>query len=210
MAKYLTKRQYEILSFLEKFIGEKGYSPSLEEIGQGLGLSSLATVHVHLRNLEEKNMIRRNWNHSRSIEVINKNGSNGNGNGSRNTVELPLLGRVAAGIPIEAIEMQESVEVPQELLRGKETFALKVQGDSMIDEHIRSGDIIIVERAATAENGETVVALVHGREATVKKFYREKEGMIRLQPANERMSPIFVSGEHCAVQGVVVGLLRRY
>jgi len=202
---YLTKRQHEMLRFVETFITDKGYSPSLEEIGVGLGLSSLATVHVHLRNLEKKRVIRRAWNHSRSIELT--------GHAQlpqHRVVEIPLLGRVAAGSPIEAVEVPETLQVPQEFVRGKETFVLKVEGDSMIDEQIRNGDLVIVERRQTANNGETVVALIEGKDATVKRFFREGRNRIRLQPANEKMKPIIVPAKSCVIQGVVIGLLRRY
>jgi repressor LexA len=213
MPHYLTKRQREILSFLDDFIEEKGYSPSLEEVGLGLGLSSLATVHVHLKNLEEKRMIRRLPNRGRSIELtsagqkwrMEKRDKKGG-----NWVEILLLGRVAAGRPIEAVEIPETIEVPLDFVRGRETFALRVQGDSMINEQIRHGDLVIVEKRSTAENGETVVALVEGNEATVKKFYREADGRVRLQPANDAMEPIFIEADACAIQGVVIGLLRKY
>jgi repressor LexA len=216
MPQYLTKRQRELLNFLEEFIARNGYSPSLEEICKGIGLSSLATVHVHLRNLESKKMIRRGWNRSRSIELTAAGLAWGASREAAPTapsggvVEVPLLGRVAAGVPIEAIEDRQTVGVPSEFVRGKETFVLRVQGDSMIEEQIRDGDLVIVERRETAENGETVVALVHGGEATVKIFYHADAGRIRLQPANHTMPPIFVPAEACQIQGVVVGLLRKY
>lgn len=208
---YLTKRQHDILSFIEQFITEKGYSPSLNEIGEGLGLSSLATVHVHLRNLEKKKLIKRLWNHSRSIELTNKSRETRAAQQMAGHVaEVSLLGRVAAGSPIEAIEVPETIQVPQEFVRSKETFVLRVQGESMIEEHIQDGDLIIVERRETADNGETVVALVNGSDVTVKKFYREPDGMIRLQPANAKMKAIRVDSDACAIQGIVVGLLRKY
>jgi repressor LexA len=201
---YLTKRQDEMLKFIEQFIAEKRYSPSLEEIGAGIGLSSIATVHVHLRNLEKKKLIRRFWNHSRSIELTDR------GRVRSSVTELPLLGRVAAGSPIEAVETPETIEVPEDFLRGKENFVLRVQGESMINEQIRDGDLIIVERRETADNGDTVVALINGADVTVKKFYREGRDQIRLQPANDTMKPIIVPAKTCAVQGVVIGLLRKY
>ncbi|MBN1867505.1 transcriptional repressor LexA [Candidatus Sumerlaeota bacterium] len=207
MTGYLTKRQHEILSYIENFIAEQGYSPSLEELGRGLGLSSLATVHVHLRNLAEKNLIRRAPNRSRAIELVPRDRHGGR---AARTVELPLLGRVAAGSPIEAIRTPESVELPEEFVRGKETFVLRVQGDSMIDEQIRDGDLVIVERRETAQNGDTVVALVDDREATIKKFYRESKRRVRLQPANRTMKPLVLPAEACSIQGVVIGLLRKY
>jgi repressor LexA len=193
-----------MLDFIEKFIEENDYSPSLEEIAAGTGLSSLATVHVHLRNLETKKRIRRGWNRSRAIELVDTPQRPNSGN-----VELPLLGRVAAGIPIEAIAIEETIEVPSQFVKGNETFVLRVQGDSMIEEQIRSGDYIVVEKRDTAINGETVVALVGESETTVKKFYREKNN-IRLQPANSTMDPIIVPASECKIQGVVVGLLRNY
>jgi repressor LexA len=200
----LTKRQHEMLAFIEEFIEERGYSPSLEEIGEGLGLSSLATVHVHLSNLEKKKRIRRAWNRSRSIEVVRRRKPKGA------YLEVPLLGRVAAGSPIEAITSPETVEAPAEFVRGPGTYALRVQGDSMIGEQIRDGDTIIVERRETAKNGETVVVLINGSETTVKKFYREGPNKVRLQPANEKMKPLVLPAEACVVQGVVIGLLRKY
>ena len=214
MAAYLTRRQREVLDFLERFIAERSYSPSLEEICQGLGLSSIATAHVHLRNLESKKMIRRAWNHSRSIELTPlaaRSAPAGTPAPARpGLVELPLLGLVAAGSPIEAIESPETIEVPQEFVRGRETFVLRVRGDSMIGDQIRNGDLVIVERRDTAENGETVVALVGGRDATVKRFFREPHGMVRLEPANPAMQPITLDADQCAIQGVVIGLLRKY
>ncbi len=213
MPHYLTKRQREILTFLDDFIATKGYSPSLEEICAGLGLSSLATVHVHLKNLDEKRMIRRMPNRGRSIELTPaglKWRAQKTEKKMAGWVEVPLLGLVAAGTPIEAIETPEMITVPPDFVRGREAFVLKVRGDSMINEQIRDGDLVIVEKRATAENGETVVALLDGSEATVKKFYREPDDRVRLQPANDTMEPIFVAPEACEIQGVVIGLLRKY
>ncbi|MFW6303211.1 MAG: transcriptional repressor LexA [Candidatus Sumerlaeota bacterium] len=212
MAQYLTKRQREMLDFLERFIRENGYSPSLEEICEGVGLSSIATVHVHLRNLEAKKMIRRLANRSRSIELLpaaRKSNALPGKKAFSGTVELPLLGRVAAGEPIEALVDDETVEVPGEFVRGRESFVLRVKGDSMIEDQIRDGDLVIVERRETANAGETVVALVGGSEATVKRFYHQGNN-IRLQPANAAMQPIIVPADECEIQGVVIGLLRKY
>lgn len=211
MLQYLTKRQREILDFIDSFIREKAYSPSLGEICSGVGLSSLATVHVHLRNLEKKKMIRRAHNQSRAIELnpsarhktIPPAAENG-------IVELPLLGTVAAGKPIEAIEDNQTIQVPEEFVRGNETFVLRVKGDSMIEEQICSGDMVIVEKRSHAENGEMVVALIDETECTVKKFYGEPDGIIRLQPANATMEPMFLPADRCTIQGVVIGLLRKY
>ena len=202
MAFPLTRRQREILDYLGEFIQQHGYAPSLEEIGRRFGLSSLATVHKHLTNLQEKGFIRRAWNRSRSVELVPTRG------GGR-AVELPLLGFVAAGVPIEAVATSESIAVPEDLVGKRDTYVLKVRGDSMIDEQIRDGDFVIVEDRKTAENGEMVIALLGGSEVTLKKFYREN-GRIRLQPANPAMQPLLVTPEQLQIQGVVVGVMRKY
>jgi len=198
----LTRRQREILDYLGEFIQQHGYAPSLEEIGRRFGLSSLATVHKHLTNLQEKGFIRRAWNRSRSVELVPTRG------GGR-AVELPLLGFVAAGVPIEAVATSESIAVPEDLVGKHDTYVLKVRGDSMIDEQIRDGDFVIVEDRKTAENGEMVIALLGGSDVTLKKFYRE-DGRIRLQPANPAMQPLLVTPEQLQIQGVVVGVMRKY
>jgi repressor LexA len=198
----LTKRQKQMVDYLEQYISEHGYAPTLAEIGQYFGLSSLATVHKHLRNLEQKGAIRREHNHSRALEV-----PQAKGNGVH---AIKLYGTVAAGVPIEAVETSESISVPEEFVRRDETFCLRVKGESMIDDGIRDGDYIIVESRETADNGETVIALVGGNEATVKKFYREPDGRVRLQPANASMQPIMVDPKDLMIRGVVVGLMRHY
>lgn len=198
----LTRRQREILDYLTDFIEEHGYAPSLEEIGQRFGLSSLATVHKHLTNLQDKGFIRRAWNRSRSVELVPTR------MGAR-AIELPLLGYVAAGVPIEAVVSTERVAVPEDICGARDNYALRVRGDSMIDEQIRDGDLVVVEDRKTANNGEMVIALLDGAEVTLKKFYREN-GHIRLQPANDAVAPIIVSAESVQVQGVVVGVMRRY
>ncbi|MEW5980862.1 MAG: transcriptional repressor LexA [Acidobacteriota bacterium] len=202
MALPLTKRQREILDYLAEFIQQHGYAPSLEEIGRRFSLSSLATVHKHLTNLQEKGFIRRAWNRSRSVELMPTRG------GGR-AVELPLLGFVAAGVPIEAIASNESIAVPEGLVGKRDTYVLKVRGDSMIDEQIRDGDFVIVEDRKTAENGEMVIALLGGSEVTLKKFYRD-DGRVRLQPANPAVQPILIAPDLVQIQGVVVGVMRKY
>jgi repressor LexA len=200
----LTKRQKEILDFLEAFLDENGYPPSFEEIARNFGYTSLATVHEHLENLRQKGYIRKSYNASRSIELV----PTGNASGA---VDLPLLGRVAAGAPIEAIEDDETISVPEDLLsRGGRHYVLRVKGDSMIDEQIRDGDYVVVNARNVAQTGEMVVALVHGDSATVKKYYRESDGRIRLQPANVMMKPMLFRDNEVAIQGVVVGVIRRY
>ncbi|MGD0947963.1 MAG: transcriptional repressor LexA [Candidatus Binatia bacterium] len=198
----LTKRQKQLYDYIDDFIARHGYAPTLEEIGARFKLSSLATVHKHLTNLEEKGLIKRKWNFSRAIEMVPQKKRTA-------AVELPLLGYVAAGAPIEALENAESFVVPEEFVRRQNTFALRVKGNSMIDDGICDGDYIIVEQRPSASNGETVVALVNG-EATVKKFHREKGGKIRLIPANESMAPIIVKDKDVAVRGVVVAVMRKY
>jgi repressor LexA len=198
----LTKRQREILDYLQDFIQQHGYAPSLEEIGRRFGLSSLATVHKHLTNLQEKGFIKRAWNRSRSVEMIPTS------NGGR-AVELPLLGYVAAGAPIEAVASAETIAVPEDLVGRRDTYVLRVRGNSMIDEQICDGDFVIVEDRKMAQNGETVVALLSGSDVTLKKLYREN-GRVRLQPANPTMQPIFVEPDQVQVQGVVVGVMRKY
>ena len=198
----LTKRQREILDYLQDFIQQHGYAPSLEEIGRRFGLSSLATVHKHLTNLQEKGFIKRAWNRSRSVEMIPTN------SGGR-AVDLPLLGYVAAGAPIEAVATSETIAVPEDLVGRRDTYVLRVRGNSMIDEQICDGDFVIVEDRKSAQNGETVVALLSGSDVTLKKLYREN-GRVRLQPANPTMQPIFVEADQVQVQGVVVGVMRKY
>ncbi|MEO6221741.1 MAG: transcriptional repressor LexA [Vicinamibacterales bacterium] len=198
----LTKRQREILDYLQEFIQQHGYAPSLEEVGRRFGLSSLATVHKHLTNLEEKGCIKRLWNRSRSVELLSAR------TGHR-AVELPMLGFVAAGLPIEAVTGTETIAVPEDLVGRRDTYVLKVKGDSMIDEQIRDGDYVIVEDRKTAENGEMVIALLGGSDVTLKKFYREN-GRVRLQPANPAMQPMIVDAALVQLQGVVVGVMRKY
>ena len=198
----LTKRQKQILDFITRFLDEKGYSPSLMEIGDHFGLSSPATVHKHVDNLRRKGLVRKTWNANRSLELTPS------ALGVR-SIRLPLAGRVAAGEPIEAVEQRETIAVPENMVGRGETFVLQVRGDSMIDEQIRDGDFVILEKRARVHNGEVVVALVDGQEATLKKFFREGS-RIRLEPANPAVQPINVTAERVRVQGVVVGLLRRY
>lgn len=200
----LTKRQREILSFLSSYTDENGYAPSFEEIAESFGFTSLATVHEHLSNLERKGYIRRGYNESRSIEILPSDAA-------PRAVELPLLGLVAAGLPIEAATTGETVTVPPELLRKSGNhFVLRVRGSSMIDEQIRDGDYVVVNERQSADNGEMVIALLDKSSATVKRYYREKDGRIRLQPANETMEPIYTDERNLLIQGVVVGVLRRY
>jgi repressor LexA len=200
---HLTKRQKEILDYLTRHIERKGYAPTIEEIGEHFGLTSLATVHKHLTNLQEKGLIKRAWNRSRALELTPTQVR-------VQAVELPLLGRVAAGAPIEAVSGTETVFVPEDMIGKKETYVLQVRGESMIEEQIRDGDYVIVENRQTARDGEMVIALLQGDAVTLKKIYREAGGRVRLQPANARMDPFYVQEEDLRIQGVVIGVMRRY
>jgi len=196
---HFTKRQREIYEYLKDHIRSRGYAPSIAEIGKQFDLSSPATVHKHLSHLEKKGLIRKQQNLSRAIEVIPESG---------NALSYPLLGEIAAGKPIEALDQREVIDL---LPDGgdKDVFVLRVKGNSMIEDHIQSGDYVIVERRNVAENGETVVALIDSDRATLKRFYREN-GRIRLQPAHPDMKPIYVREGDFAIQGVVISVLRKF
>ena len=204
----LTKRQHEVLSFIRGFVHENGFSPSCEEIATGVQLSSLATVHKHLVTLEEKGFIRRGFHRSRSIDLTEPPAERRRAQ-RRAAGVLPLLGRIAAGKPIEAIESQDSISL-QDVTGDREVFVLEVRGDSMVDDHIVEGDFVLVEKTEQAGNGQLVVALVDENEATLKRFYREKGDIVRLQPANAAMQPIRLPVARVRVQGRVVGILRKY
>lgn len=200
----LTRKQREILDFLTATIDRQGYAPSLEEIAEQFGYQSLATVHEHLTNLEAKGCIRRSYNESRSIEVLPPRGQS-------QATDIPLLGTVAAGLPIESVMAGEVVSVPDEMLpRRGPNYALKVRGESMIDEQIADGDLVVVNGRESADNGEMVIALVNGNEATVKRFYREPGGWIRLQPSNTTMRPLRYQESDVLIQGIVVGVIRKF
>jgi repressor LexA len=198
----VTRRQKEVLDFLEAFVRRNGYSPSFEEIARGMSLKSLATVHKHITNLEKKGLLDRVHNRSRSIDVLPP------GTRTRSSLKLPLAGRIAAGQPLEAMETQETISL-HDVVGNRDVFALEVRGDSMRDEHIINGDYVLVERASTARQGEIVVALVRGAETTLKRFYPEG-AVVRLQPANIEMEPIYVPAAQVAIQGRVLGVLRKY
>ncbi|MBV8828126.1 MAG: transcriptional repressor LexA [Acidobacteriaceae bacterium] len=206
----LTRRQKEVMEFLDGFIKERGYSPSFEEIASALGLASLATVHKHVQALQAKQYLNRNYNHSRSLEIGERYFAEEN---ARNPKPIdravPLMGRIAAGSPVEAIQNPEILHF-SDFVRNEGTFALEVRGDSMIEDHICSGDFVLVEKTNSLRNGDIVVALVDGSEATLKRFYTEPDGRVRLQPANSSMQPIFVNPENLAIQGKVLGIMRKY
>lgn len=199
----LTRRQREIYDFIREFVTEQGYSPSLEEIGGAFGLSSVATVHKHVQHLVEKGFLKKAWNRSRSVEPLDEERRGG-------LVDLPLLGTVAAGVPIEVFEQNERIPVPESMVRRRaESFVLQVRGDSMIEDHIQDGDYVVVESRQEARNGETVVALIRGSEATLKKFYRRGSKVV-LEPANRALRPIELPAQDVQIRGVVRGLLRSY
>lgn len=200
----LTKRQREVLDFIHTFVQEHAYSPSFEEIGRGLGLSSLATVHKHITNLEQKGQLTRGYNQSRSIDIVRR----ARPRSAPTELKLPLMGRIAAGRPVEALENPETISLA-DITRSKDVFVLEVRGDSMQDEHIVEGDYVVVEKTNTARDGEIVVALVNGTDATLKRIYKEGP-QVRLQPANAAMKPIMVPAAAVQVQGRVVGVLRKY
>ena len=199
----VTPRQKQILDYLCRYADAHGYAPTMAEIGKQFNLSSPASVHHILSGLEREGRIRRIPNVSRGIEVVRDETS-------EQENEIPLLGVVAAGQPIEAILSHETVCVPRDFMGRERLFALRVRGDSMIGEQIRDGDCIIVESRQTANNGEMVVALVDGSDATVKTLYKERD-QVRLEPANPRYKPIIVSpANRVTIQGVVKGLIRKY
>jgi repressor LexA len=198
----VTRRQKDVLDFIGGFVERNGYSPSFEEIARGLSLKSLATVHKHITNLQRKGLLQRAHNRSRSIDLLPQRSK------GRQSERLPLLGRIAAGQPVEALETNESISLG-DILGNRVVFSLQVRGDSMRDEHIVDGDYVLVERTATARRGEIVIALVRGSETTLKRYYLEGAS-VRLQPSNVEMEPIYVPASQVAIQGRVLGILRKY
>lgn len=206
----LTKRQKEVLDAISSFVEKHGYSPSFEELADALGLASLATVHKHILALEAKHYLRRNYNQSRSVEVTDKyfDEIKRYEPTASHPAGVPLLGRIAAGSPVESFPVQEKLEFG-DFASDEGTYALQVRGDSMIDDHICSGDYVLVQKTESVKDGEIVVALVDGSEATLKRFYDEGED-VRLQPANASMQPIRVPKKDVQVQGRVLAVLRKY
>jgi len=197
----ITKRQREIYDFIARFVAEHGYSPSFEEIGEGTGLSSLATVHKHVTNLEKKGLLKRDYNRSRSIDVLPPRGALKKSMevAASTAMELPLMGRIAAGRPVEALQNPETISLA-DFTRSKDVFVLQVKGDSMQDEAILDGDYILVEKTSAVRNGEIVVALVDGMESTLKRIFKEGD-KVRLQPSNAAMQPVIVSPPRCRYRG---------
>lgn len=195
----LTKKQKQMLDYITEFIQLNGYAPSYREIAEYFDLSSTATVHDHVRALEDKGLITSTHNAARSLELVSYRFGK--------AIELPLVGLIAAGEPIEAIEQNETISVPQNMARDENSYVLKVRGDSMIEDGILDGDYVIVERSFYPQNGDVVVALLDNTYATLKRYYREKD-RIRLQPANSTMQPIY--DKNPAIQGIVRGVLRTF
>ena len=202
MALTLTPRQKEIADFIRRYRSKNGVSPTQREICEEFGYSSFGTLQKHIRLLLDKGVLVRDWNKRRSLALAEEDRPVG-------AVEIPLAGRIAAGQPIEVEPEGESVAVPEALTRKGQNYVLRVNGHSMVDDGIHDGDYVVVNRREKAANGEMVAALVNG-EATLKRFYNEGDGRIRLQPANDRMAPIYAPEGDVKVQGVVVGLMRKY
>jgi repressor LexA len=198
------------MDFLATFIEKRGYSPSYEEIAGGLNLASLATIHKHIQALEAKQYLRRSYNHSRSLEIGDRFFAEEKAR--QHTVsdaEVPLLGRIAAGSPVEAIANPETLHF-SDFASSESTFALEVRGDSMIEDHICSGDFVLIEKTSAVRNGDIVVALLNETEATLKRYYAEPDGRIRLQPANSAMAPLYVDPANLQIQGRLLAVMRKY
>jgi repressor LexA len=202
----LTKRQKQVLDFIARFQDENGYCPSYEEIAHGLDLASLATVHKHISALENKSYLKRGFNQSRSLELAPKYLQE-----QRRTrpLEVPLLGRIAAGSPVESVEQRETLNFADFAGNGN-TFALEVRGNSMIEDHICDGDLILLEKVSQIRDGDIVVALVGGSETTLKRLYREAGDQVRLQPANAALKPIIVAARDVQIQGRLLAVLRKF
>jgi repressor LexA len=208
----LTRRQKDLLDFLSTFIEKNGYSPSYEEIASGMDLTSLATVHKHIQSLETKGYLKRGFNQSRSLEIAGKyldERRNYSSAPPPPALEVPLMGRIAAGAPVESVASPETLAF-QDFVGDSSTYALQVRGDSMIEDHICSGDYVLVEKVSDVRDGDIVVALVDGNETTLKRLYREPDGMVRLQPANSTMQPILVPEASLDIQGRVLAVMRKY
>lgn len=212
MARKISKRQQQIYDFIRSYQKEKGYPPSVREMAAAVGLSSPSTVHAHLSALEDLGLIKRDATKPRALEVFNSDGSScavaeTERPASRGMVSLPLVGRVAAGLPILAEQnIEDTFTLPTEIATDSSSFMLEVHGESMINVGIYNGDYIVVREQKSAMNGEIVVALIDG-EATVKTFYKE-QGRVRLQPENDTMEPIYA--ENPTILGKVVALMRRF
>ncbi len=203
----LTRRQRQVFDFISQFVEKEGYSPSLEEIAAAFDLSSVATVHKHVKHLVDKGYLRKAWNRSRSVEPVPAQES-------IPSVQLPILGTVAAGSPIEALEPDsgtaEMFAVPPDMVpASRDHYLLRVRGDSMIEDQICDGDLVVIESRQEARNGDTVVALIEGAEATLKRFYRDG-AKVKLVPANHTMAPMEFHASQIEIRGIVRGLIRHF
>jgi len=205
----LTRRQKDVLDFIAGYQVENGYNPSYEEIARGLKLSSIATVHKHISALAKKNYLSRGANQSRSVEVAPRYVQEQSRNKFEASLEVPIHGSIAAGQPVQAFDTNDTLSFA-DFVGRKETYALRVRGNSMVEDHICDGDMILVENTKDASDGQIVVALVGGSETTLKRIYREQGNMIRLQPANETMSPIRVPASQVEIRGRLLAVLRKY
>ncbi len=209
MGMALTKRQKDVLDFIAGFVEENGYSPSYEEIAHALDLASLATVHKHISALAEKKYLQRGANQSRSVDITPRYMQEHRRQKQKSALEIPLLGRIAAGVPVEAIEQQTTLSF-SEFLGHSDNFALQVNGNSMIEDHICDGDMVLIERGVDFRDGDIVVALVSGTDASLKRIYREPRNMVRLQPANAAMKPMYYPASDVEVQGKLLAVLRKF
>jgi repressor LexA len=200
----LTPRQLDVVVAIRNYRHLNGYAPTMQELADQLGTSKV-TIFEHVGALERKRVIRRDKHKARSLEIIAEDRLPD----ENRSTKLPLLGNIAAGSPIEAIENREEIDLEQMFQSRTGVYVLRVRGESMIDDHLCDGDYVVIERRETARNGEQVVALLDSGEATLKRFYREG-GKIRLQPANRAMEPRIVNADQCRIQGVVIGVLRSY
>lgn len=201
----LTEKQIRVLRYFRDYRREKGIAPTLDEAAQALGVSKI-TIHEHLKQLTRKGAIHRDRAKARAVAILHD--PDDDGAISSNIPTLPVLGRIAAGRPIEAIEEREDVRLDELVPTGEQIYLLRVRGKSMIEDHIDDGDLVVVERTETARDGEIVVAILDGEEATLKRFFRERNGLIRLQPANSMMEPIYANSVQ--IRGVVRGVIRRF
>jgi repressor LexA len=204
----LTPKQKAVLDFVAQFLEERGFCPSFHEIAKGLNLTSLATVHKHVSILEAKGYLKRSYNHSRSLELTPRYFRETRGSQVETAYEVPLEGRIAAGTPVETFTNRTTLNFA-DFTGDKDTYALQVRGDSMIEDHICDGDYVLIERTSDVRDGDIVVALVGGAETTLKRFYQEGD-MVRLQPANSSMEPIRVPAEDVYVQGRLLAVLRKF
>ncbi|MBM4060642.1 MAG: transcriptional repressor LexA [Planctomycetes bacterium] len=203
----LTEKQIRVLRYFRDYRRAKGIAPTLDEAAQALGVSKI-TIHEHLNQLTRKGAIHRDRAKARAVAILHDPDASDDGVATRGAPTLPLLGMIAAGRPIEALEDRQDLGLDELVPTGERIYLLRVRGKSMIEDHIDDGDLVVVERCETANDGDTVVAILDGEQATLKRFYRERNGSIRLQPANSSLAPVFTS--RVQIRGVVRGVIRRF